>query len=187
VTCRHQLGLAVAMTSVVLVAAAVRALLTPVGALVSTGAFIACLAATWLAVRRAAAPAARLPIAPSLMLGIAVAGLLLAPLPLLGPPTRTLHGFVGWGAGTALVATLEEAAVRGTLQGLWTRAVGVPGGLLASAVVFAGIHLPAYGPSAMPVDLTVGLVLAGLRALTGRVAPCALAHVGADWAAWFWS
>jgi hypothetical protein len=38
----------------------------------------------------------------------------------------------------------------------------------------------------MPLDFAVGLALGGLRAVTGRVAPCIIAHVIADWGAWFW-
>jgi len=37
----------------------------------------------------------------------------------------------------------------------------------------------------MPLDFAVGLALGGLRALTGRVSPCAIAHAMADWGAWF--
>jgi hypothetical protein len=59
-------------------------------------------------------------------------------------------------------------------------------GMLASAAVFGLIHLPRYGLAALPLDFAVGLALAGLRAVTGRVAPCAIAHVIADWGAWFW-
>jgi len=59
--------------------------------------------------------------------------------------------------------------------------------IIIGAVVFAAIHLPRYGISAMPLDFSVGLALGGLRALTGRVMPSAIAHVMADWGAWFWA
>ena len=57
--------------------------------------------------------------------------------------------------------------------------------VVAGAAVFALIHLPRYGVTAMPLDFSVGLALGGLRALTGRVMPGAIAHVMADWGAWF--
>jgi hypothetical protein len=58
--------------------------------------------------------------------------------------------------------------------------------IAVGAAVFALIHLPRYGLAAMPLDAAVGLALGGLRALTGRVLPCAVAHTIADWGAWFW-
>jgi membrane protease YdiL (CAAX protease family) len=85
-----------------------------------------------------------------------------------------------------VIATLEEVVIRGRLQPTWTAEQGPVVGLLAGAAVFALIHLPRYGLGAMPLDFAVGLALGGLRAVTGRVAPCVVAHVIADWGAWFW-
>jgi membrane protease YdiL (CAAX protease family) len=111
--------------------------------------------------------------------------LLLAPLAGSAPGGRPLGAFWQWGAIAALVATLEEVAIRGRLQRRWTQDFGPPVAILAGAAVFALIHLPRYGASAMPLDFSVGLALGGLRALSGRVMPGAIAHVIADWGAWF--
>jgi len=118
--------------------------------------------------------------------GIVVGFVLLRPVIGAGGSGRSLDGFWGWGAAIVVVATLEEIVIRGRLQPAWSAEAGPVAGLLASAIVFALIHLPRYGMGAMPLDFSVGLALAGLRAVTGRVAPCAIAHVIADWGAWFW-
>ena len=122
----------------------------------------------------------------SLVAGVAVGLVLLFPVMGAGASGRTLSGFWGWGAAIVVIATLEEVVIRGRLQPAWTEEAGPVMGLLASAAVFALIHLPRYGVGAMPLDFAVGLALGGLRAVTGRVMPCAIAHVIADWGAWFW-
>lgn len=121
-----------------------------------------------------------------MMAGVVTGLVLLLPVIGAGSSGRAFAGFFGWGGVVVLVATLEEIVIRGRLQPAWTAEAGPVVGLLASAIVFAVIHLPRYGVSAMPLDFGVGLALAGLRAVTGRVAPCAIAHVIADWGAWFW-
>ena len=87
----------------------------------------------------------------------------------------------------AVIATLEETAIRGALYRRWSEEAGPAAAVIAGAVVFALIHLPRYGLGAMPLDAAVGLSLGGLRAVTGRVLPCAIAHTIADWGAWFWA
>jgi membrane protease YdiL (CAAX protease family) len=69
----------------------------------------------------------------------------------------------------------------------WAGEAGTFAAIVIGAIVFALIHLPRYGIGAMPLDAAVGLALGGLRALTGRVFPCAIAHTVADWGAWFWA
>ncbi len=118
--------------------------------------------------------------------GVATGLVLLLPVMGAGASGRPLSGFWGWGAAIVVIATLEELVIRGRLQPAWTAEAGPVAGLLVSAAVFALIHLPRYGLGAMPLDFAVGLALGGLRAVTGRVAPCAIAHVIADWGAWFW-
>jgi len=117
---------------------------------------------------------------------VATGLVLLLPVMGAGASGRPLSGFWGWGAAIVVIATLEELVIRGRLQPAWTAEAGPVAGLLVSAAVFALIHLPRYGLGAMPLDFAVGLALGGLRAVTGRVAPCAIAHVIADWGAWFW-
>lgn len=56
---------------------------------------------------------------------------------------------------------------------------------IAAALAFALIHVPLEGWSIVPLDLGVGLWLAGLRLLTRGVAAPAAAHVVADLATWW--
>ena len=175
------------VTALVLAAAGLRAALLPLGDLFSTAVFGACLL-TIACVERGGSPAeTRWGRGSSLLAGLAVGGILLMPVvaaPLAGRP---LGDFWGWAAIATVIATLEEAAIRGALQRRWTDDVGPVAALLASASVFALVHLPRYGIGAMPLDFAVGLALGGLRAITGRVFPCAVAHTIADWGAWFWA
>jgi membrane protease YdiL (CAAX protease family) len=122
----------------------------------------------------------------SLLAGLMVGAVLLAPLTAGSLSARGLDGFWTWAALAAAIATLEEIAIRGALYRRWSDEAGPVAAIVAGAVVFALIHLPRYGWGAMPLDATVGLALGGLRALTGRVLPCAVAHTVADWGAWFW-
>lgn len=101
--------------------------------------------------------------------------------------SRAIDGFWGWAAIAAIVATLEETAIRGALYRRWLEEAGPVVAIVAGAFVFALIHVHRYGLAAMPLDLAVGIALGGLRAATGRVWPCAIAHTIADWGAWFWA
>jgi membrane protease YdiL (CAAX protease family) len=93
--------------------------------------------------------------------------------------------FVPWVGITVVVATAEELVLRGALF----RAIEASGGLVAAIVVttlaFALMHVPLYGWHVVPLDLGVGLWLAGLRLLSGGVVAPALAHVIADLATWW--
>ena len=86
-----------------------------------------------------------------------------------------------------LKCPVEETTIRGVLYRQWAGEAGTLVAIVLGAAVFALIHLPRYGLAAMPLDAAVGLALGGLRALTGRVLPCAVAHTMADWGAWFWA
>jgi membrane protease YdiL (CAAX protease family) len=123
----------------------------------------------------------------SLLAGLLVGAVLLAPLTAGSLSARGLDGFWSWAALAALIATLEEIAIRGALFRRWSEEAGPLAAIVAGAAVFALIHLPHYGLGAMPLDAAVGLALGGLRALTGRVLPCAVAHTIADLGAWFWA
>jgi membrane protease YdiL (CAAX protease family) len=120
-------------------------------------------------------------------MGVLVGAVLLAPLAAGSLSARGLDWFWAWAALAAVIATLEEIAIRGALFRRWMDEAGPVAAIVAGAVVFALIHLPRYGLGAMPLDAAVGLALGGLRALTGRVLPCAVAHCIADWGAWFWA
>ena len=200
---------AAALTGLVLGAALLRALLLPLGDLLSTLVFGGCLLTiAWVErtaptlpspasgggeLRSAPSPARgggevrSLPRAWSLLAGLLVGAVLLAPLTAGSLSARGLDGFWTWAALAALIATLEEIAIRGALYRRWSAEAGPAAAIVVGAVVFALIHLPRYGLGAMPLDAAVGLALGGLRAFTGRVAPCAVAHTIADWGAWFWA
>jgi len=119
--------------------------------------------------------------------GLATGAVLLVPVALSPLGSRPLAAFWEWAAIAAVIATLEETAIRGALYRRWSEEAGPLVAILAGALVFAVLHLPRYGLGAMPLDAAVGLALGGLRALTGRVLPCAVAHTIADWGAWFWA
>jgi membrane protease YdiL (CAAX protease family) len=184
---------AVGLSGLVLGAALIRALLLPLGDLLSTLVFGGCLlAVAWLertapTLPSAASGGGKAGRAGSLLVGLLVGAVLLAPLTAGSLSARGLNGFWTWAALAALIATLEEIAIRGALYRRWSDEAGPVAAILAGAVVFALIHLPRYGLGAMPLDAAVGLALGGVRALTGRVAPCAVAHTIADWGAWFWA
>jgi membrane protease YdiL (CAAX protease family) len=188
---------AVGLTGLVLGAALIRALLLPLGDLLSTLVFGGCLlAVAW--VERSAptlpSPASgggewrgSIGITGSLVAGLLVGAVLLAPVTAGSLSARGLDGFWTWAALAALIATLEEIAIRGALYRRWLAEAGPVAAIVVGAVVFALIHLPRYGLGALPLDAAVGLALGGLRAFTGRVAPCAVAHTIADWGAWLWA
>jgi membrane protease YdiL (CAAX protease family) len=185
------------VTGLILGAALLRALLLPFGDQFSTIVFAGCLLAITLMERTAPtlpSPAnggGELPGAlgggRALVAGLMVGAILLAPV-VTGPlSARPVSAFLPWAAIAALVATLEETSIRGVLYQRWTAEAGTVAAIIVGAAVFALIHLPRYGLGAMPLDAAVGLALGGLRALTGRVLPCAIAHTIADWGAWFWA
>jgi membrane protease YdiL (CAAX protease family) len=186
---------AVGLTGLILGAALLRALLLPLSDLLSTLVFGGCLLGiAWVEGRAPTLPSPQgggetlgvLSRRQSLLAGLLVGAVLLAPLAAGSISGRGLDGFWTWAALAALIATLEEIAIRGALYRRWSEEVGSVAAIVAGAVVFALIHLPRYGLGAMPLDAAVGLALGGVRALTGRVLPCAVAHTIADWGAWFW-
>jgi hypothetical protein len=98
--------------------------------------------------------------------------------------TVAREGFVGWAVVVLVVAGAEEVFLRGALFDLLRRsgstvAVGIP------AVAFALLHVPLYGWGAVPLDLAVGVWLGVLRLLGGSWTAPGVAHVLADWAAWW--
>ena len=176
------------LTALVLGAALLRALLLPLGDTPSTVVFAICL----LAISLIQSPLretddVRWGRGAAIVAGLGVGAILLAPLISGSLTSRPLGAFWSWAAIAAIVATLEEIAIRGVLYRSWRDEAGPVAAIVAGAVVFALIHLPRYGFTAMPLDLAVGVALGGLRALTGRVLPCAVAHTIADWGAWFWA
>lgn len=180
-------GRAARVTALILMAALLRAALWPLGDGLSTAVFGGCLASIAWSERDRLHLIGRWGKGASAVAGVALGLVLLAPV--LGGPLsgRPLAAFLGWAAIAAVVATLEEVAIRGTLQERWTQEAGPAIAIVAGAIVFAAIHLPRYGLTSMPLDFAVGLALGGLRAITGRVMPGAIAHTMADWGAWIWA
>jgi membrane protease YdiL (CAAX protease family) len=174
------------VTGLILGAALLRALLLPLGDLLSTVVFAGCLLAISWFEQPAASVERRWGRGRAIVAGLMVGAILLAPV-VSGPlSARPWSAFWPWAAIAALIATLEETSIRGVLYRRWEGEAGTAAAIVVGAAVFALIHLPRYGLGAMPLDAAVGLALGGLRALTGRVFPCAVAHTLADWGAWFW-
>ncbi len=93
--------------------------------------------------------------------------------------------FEPWAAVTVLVACAEEAVLRGALFTELDERSGVAAAVLVTSIVFALLHVPLYGWHVVPLDLGVGLWLAGLRLASGGVAAPAIAHTLADLATWW--
>jgi membrane protease YdiL (CAAX protease family) len=103
-------------------------------------------------------------------------------VPGLGRPAAP---FLPWAAVTIVVATAQEALLRGALFDRFERLGGPALAIAGGAVVFAVMHVPLYGWHVVPLDLAVGIGLGGLRLATGRVAAPAAAHATADLATWW--
>jgi membrane protease YdiL (CAAX protease family) len=97
---------------------------------------------------------------------------------------RSGTGFLGWALVVTVVASAEEAFLRGALFRQLER-FGIGTAIGVSALAFAALHVPLYGWGAAPLDLAVGVWLGALRATTGTPTAPAVAHVVADWAAWW--
>jgi membrane protease YdiL (CAAX protease family) len=93
--------------------------------------------------------------------------------------------FVPWALVTILVASTEEAVLRGALFTELDARLGVAAAVLLTSLAFAVLHVPLYGWRVVPLDIGVGLWLAGLRLASGGVAAPALAHTLADIATWW--
>lgn len=121
---------------------------------------------------------------------IGLAGALLLCLPavvdrLTGPDRAAGNGFFVWAIVVAVVASAEEALLRGALYDALAARAGIWTAVVVGAVAFALLHVPLYGWTAVPLDAAVGVWLGMLRAVSGTVTAPAVAHVLADWAG-FW-
>jgi membrane protease YdiL (CAAX protease family) len=85
-----------------------------------------------------------------------------------------------WTPIVALVAVAEEIVLRGALFDAVRSGFGDSAALLATTLLFAMMHVPLYGIGSLPLDLAVGLLLGGLRVVSGGVLAPAVAHVVAD-------
>jgi membrane protease YdiL (CAAX protease family) len=117
------------------------------------------------------------PLGWTVVLGIGLAGVAGAVV-VGGPVADRRVGVVA--GGLALVAAVaEEALFRRVLYDRLLR-FGVVGAVAGSAVVFALVHLPAYGVAAMPVDLGAALLLSWQRYASGRWTVPAVTHAVAN-------
>ncbi|MDQ1651255.1 MAG: Type prenyl endopeptidase Rce1-like [Cryptosporangiaceae bacterium] len=141
-------------------------------------AFAACLTALVLAVGTRLSWAWR-----DLRIGLVGAAVLCAPAVIVGGfGARPLAGLGGWLAVVTLVAAAEEAFLRGSLYDALGHPAAAIGG---SALAFALLHVPLYGWRTVPLDFAAGIVLGLVRHRSGSATAPAIAHVAADWAAWF--
>jgi membrane protease YdiL (CAAX protease family) len=103
---------------------------------------------------------------------VALAGVVAGP----APPPRVGAAAAGLGL---LAAVAEEALFRRLLYERLVRC-GAVAAVLGSAVLFALVHLPAYGTAALPVDLGAGLLLSWQRFASGRWTVPAATHAVAN-------
>ena len=89
-------------------------------------------------------------------------------------------GFVPLGLPLSILAAVaEEALFRKTAYG-WLLRRGAATAIAGSAVLFALVHLPLYGPSAMPVDVGAGLLFGWQRWVSGSWKVPAATHAAAN-------
>lgn len=120
--------------------------------------------------------------------GLGLAGAAVMCLPVLlswSPRLVPTDGFVVWAAVVTTVAVAEEAFLRGTLYDAVSSVAGANAAIAVGAVAFALLHVPLYGWHVVPLDLAVGALLGELRRVSGTPAAPAVAHSGANLAAWF--
>ena len=80
----------------------------------------------------------------------------------------------------ALAAVAEEAFFRRYLYGLLAARSGTGVAVVATAALFAIVHVTVWGWWVLPLDLAAGLVLSWQRAATGRWSVPAATHVVAN-------
>ena len=114
------------------------------------------------------------------VVGTAMAGVSLPP-----GLARPAAPFLPWAVVTLVVATAEEGILRGALFDRLRAAGCLVTAVAVTTIVFALMHVPLYGWHVVPLDLAVGLGLAGLRLATRSIVAAAVAHTVADLATWW--
>jgi len=133
----------------------------------------------------------RLPAPSALLIGLAGSAVLvvlaIGASQLAGQPLRAVPKteFAAWALITIVVAGAEELVLRGALFNALRDAGGVGVAVALTSAAFALMHVPLYGWHVVPLDLGVGVFLAGLRLASGSVTAPAIAHVMADLATWW--
>jgi membrane protease YdiL (CAAX protease family) len=115
---------------------------------------------------------------------LALVGRFVANPPVL-PPVFAAGVFGPWAVATIVVAFGEEAVVRGLLFNSVARIGGAWPAILVTSLAFALMHVPFYGWRVVPLDLGVGIWLAGLRLASGGILAPSIAHSIADIATWW--
>lgn len=105
--------------------------------------------------------------------------------PLVAGLGRPASPFLPWALVTIVVASGQEVLLRGILFDRVRLARGTVAAIALTTAAFALLHVPLYGWHVVPLDLAVGLLLAGLRLGTGTVAAPVAAHAVADLATWW--
>lgn len=190
------IGIVLSLSAIV----GVRALAVRAGldGLLVGAAFGAALVVLWIVARtRRSAAAERFDVvrfAVGIGVGVAV-GLVLVMVAAVGPAiagTAAIPGigrpaapFVPWALITLVVVAAEEGVLRGVLFDRLERVAGLALAIALTTVLFALMHVPLYGWHVVPLDLAVGLVMAGLRISTRGLAAPIAAHAVADLATWW--
>ncbi len=145
----------------------------------------------FVALAAAGGQRAGLPPASAVLIGavgsVVLVALALGASQLAGQPLRSVPktDFGLWAVITIVVASAEELVLRGALFDSLRQAAGLWIAVIVTSAAFALMHVPLYGWHVVPLDLGVGVFLAGLRLAAGSVAAPAIAHVAADLATWW--
>jgi membrane protease YdiL (CAAX protease family) len=92
------------------------------------------------------------------------------------PPTPVAAFAVG---ATIVAAFAEEVFFRRLVYG-WLAGAGDPLAIVGAAALFAVVHLPAYGPRVLPLDLAAGILFGWQRWATGGWVVPAVTHATAN-------
>ncbi|MEN3359902.1 MAG: Type prenyl endopeptidase Rce1-like [Mycobacteriales bacterium] len=146
-------------------------------------------AAALTALTLAAPPRTRGPAGPALAWAAAGTAVLCAPAALsrlaAAAPAHRPTGFLPWAGVIVLVATAEEAFLRGALYDQVLAWRGPTAAVLVSTACFTALHIPLYGWHSAALNTAAGLWLAALRHHTGTWTAPALAHTATDLIAWW--
>ncbi|MEX2204371.1 MAG: CPBP family intramembrane glutamic endopeptidase [Actinomycetota bacterium] len=134
-------------------------------------------AAIGLAAMAVPAATERPRLAPSIVLGLGLVSIAIAAIaagsPVLAPWTSAALPL------SLLAALAEEALFRRVLYARLLR-LGAVAAITITAVVFAVVHLPAYGTAAIPVDFGAGLLFGWQRWASGTWTTPAITHGAAN-------
>jgi membrane protease YdiL (CAAX protease family) len=114
---------------------------------------------------------------PAIVLLIGVGAVVIASVAAGRPPAM---GFATFSLPLSVLAAIAEEALFRKVGYGWLLRRGPALAIIGSAVLFALVHLPLYGPSAMPVDLGAGLLFGWQRWASGNWTAPAATHAAAN-------